>query len=63
MREVDGGVFLNEPSIGRITESLRRIFNEGVAKECGAVLTRGIVTKKDTGEMVWTSAPEARNGA
>lgn len=31
MRQVDGGTFLNEPSIGRIAETLRQILNEGVA--------------------------------
>jgi len=57
MREVDGGVFVNEPNIGRIVETLRQIFNEGKAKECGAVLTGATVARKDTGEMV---APQAR---
>lgn len=58
MREVDGGVFLNEPNVGRITEALRRIFNDGVAKECGATLTGVRVVRKDTGEVVYTSKAE-----
>lgn len=48
MREVDGGTFLNEPNIGHIVETLRQIFNEGKAKECGAVLTGATVV--DVGE-------------
>ena len=46
MREVEGGVFVNEPNIGRIVEALRQIFNEGKAKECGAVLTGATVARK-----------------
>lgn len=56
MREVDGGVFVNEPNIGLIAETLRRIYNEGVAKECGAVVTGVTVVRRDTGETVWTQA-------
>ena len=52
MREVDGGVFVNEPSIVRIMEALQRIYNEGVAKECGATLTGVTAIRKDTGETV-----------
>ena len=54
MREVNGGVFLNEPNIGLIAETLRRIYNEGVAKECGVVLTGVTVVHRDTGETVWS---------
>lgn len=50
MREVEGGVFLNEPNIGRIAEALRSIFNEGIARECGAVLTGAAPTKRKPGE-------------
>lgn len=63
MREVDGGVFLNEPNIGRIAEALRRAFNEGIAKECGAVLTGVTVPRKDTGEVVYPPAPKAQASA
>ncbi len=60
MREVDGGVFLNEPNIGLIAETLRRIYNEGVAKECGVTLTGVTVVRRDTGETVWSqSRPSA----
>lgn len=52
MREVDGGVFVNEPSIVRIMEALWRVYNEGVAKECGATLTGVTAIRKDTGETV-----------
>ena len=54
MREVEGGVFLNEPSIGRIMEALRNIYNEGIAKECGVTLTAVTAVHKDTGETVRT---------
>ena len=60
MREVDGGVFVNEPSIDRIVETLRQIFNEGKAKECGVTLTGTIVERRDTGEAVW---PRAQSSA
>lgn len=63
MREVEGGVFLNEPNIGRITEALRSIFNEGIAKECGTVLTGATVARKGSGEVVSPLAPEARETA
>lgn len=56
MREVEGGVFVNEPNIGLIAEALRRAFNEGVAKECGAALTGVTVVRKDTGETVYARA-------
>ena len=59
MREVEGGVFVNEPNIGRIAETLRQIFNEGNAKECDAVLTGATVARKGTGEVVSPLAPEA----
>ena len=52
MRKVEGGVFLNEPNIRLIAETLRRIFNESVAKECGVKLTKVTVVRKDTGEIV-----------
>lgn len=52
MRQVDGGVFVNEPNIGRIMEALRSIYNEGVAKECGVTLTGVTAVRKDTGETV-----------
>ncbi len=52
MREVNGGVFLNEPNIGLIAETLRRIYNEGVAKECGVTLTGVTVVRRDTGETL-----------
>ena len=63
MRQVDGGTFLNEPNIGRIVETLRQIFNEGKAKECGAVLAGATVARKDAGEMVSPLAPEVRETA
>lgn len=63
MREVEGGVFLNKPNIGRIAETLRQILNEGVAKECGATLTGVTVVRKDTGKTVWSSAPGVRESA
>lgn len=52
MRKVEGGVFVNEPSIVRIMESLRSIYNEGIAKECGVTLTGVTAMRKDTGEAV-----------
>jgi len=52
MREVEGGVFLNEPNICLIAETLRRLFDESIAKECGAELRGVTVTRKDTGEIV-----------
>ena len=52
MREVEGGVFLNEPNICLIAETLRRLFNESITKECGAELTKVTVGRKDTGEAV-----------
>ncbi len=52
MREVDGGVFLNEPNIWLIAETLRKLLNESVAKECGVKLTKVTVVRKDTGEIV-----------
>ncbi len=60
MREVNGGVFVNEPNIGLIAETLRRIYNEGIAKECGATLTGVTVVRRDTGETVW---PQSRSSA
>ena len=60
MREVEGGVFLNEPNISRILEALRNIYNEGIAKECGVTLTGTIVERRDTGEAVW---PRAQSSA
>lgn len=65
MREVEGGVFVNEPNIGRIAEALRCIFNEGVAKECGAVLTGASPAKSKPGESHFslTAASEARESA
>lgn len=45
-------MFLNEPNIWLIAETLRRIFNESVAKECGVELTKVTVVRKDTGEIV-----------
>ena len=44
MRQVEGGVFLNEPNIWLIAES--------VAKDCGVELTKVTVVRKDTGEAV-----------
>lgn len=55
MREVNGGVFLNEPNISRIAEALRNIYNEGIAKECGATLTGVTAVRKDTGETIRTT--------
>lgn len=65
MREVDGGTFLNEPNIGRIAEALRRIFNEGVAKECGTVLTGVTPAKRKPGDPHFslTVASAARESA
>lgn len=60
MREVNGGVFVNEPNIGLIAETLRRIYNEGVAKECGVTLTGVTVVRRDTSETVWS---QSRPGA
>ena len=56
MRQVDGGVFLNEPNIGLIAEALRSIFNEGIAKECGVTLPGVKVVHKNTREAVWPLA-------
>lgn len=56
MREVEGGVFVNEPSIERILEAWRRVRNEGEAKECGAILTGVTAVRKDTGETVQAPA-------
>jgi len=56
MRKVEGGVFVNEPSIVRIMESLRSIYNEGIAKECGVTLTGVTAMRKDTGEAVQVPA-------
>lgn len=56
MREVEGGVFLNEPSIGRILEAWLRVRNEGEIKECGVTLTAVTAVHKDTGETVRTPA-------
>lgn len=56
MREVEGGMFLNEPNIGRILEAWLRVRNEGEAKECGVILTKVTAVRKDTGETV--QAPE-----
>lgn len=50
MRQVDGGVFLNEPNIGRIAEALQRCYYDDKAKECGAVLTRVTPVKRKPGE-------------
>lgn len=65
MRQVDGGTFLNEPNIGRIAEVLRCIFNEGVAKECGTVLTGATPVKRKPGEPHFslTVASETRESA
>lgn len=52
MREVEGGVFLNEPNIWLIAETMRKIFNESMARECGVKLTKVTVVRKDTGEAV-----------
>lgn len=63
MREVEGGVFLNEPSIGCIAKALRQTFNEGKAKECGITLTGVTAARKDGGEMISLLAPEAWESA
>lgn len=60
MREVDGGVFMNEPNAGLIAEAMRRFHNESVAKECGAIVTGVTVVRRDTGEVVW---PRAQSSA
>lgn len=52
MRQVEGGVFLNEPNVWLIAETLRKLLNESVAKECGVELTKVTVVRKDTGEAV-----------
>lgn len=52
MRQVNGGVFLNEPNIWLIAETMRKLLNESVAKECGVELTKVTVVRKDTGEVV-----------
>ncbi len=63
MREVDGGVFVNEPNIGRVVETLWQIFNEGIAKECNLTVTGATIARKGTGEMVSPLAPETRETA
>ena len=63
MREVDGGVFLNEPNIGRIAEALRRAFNEGIAKECGVTLTGVTAVRKNTGKVAYPPVPQAQASA
>lgn len=63
MREVEGGVFLNEPNIGRIEAALRQFFNEGIAKECNLTVTGATVARKGSGEVVSPLAPEARETA
>ena len=63
MRQVDGGTFLNEPNIARIVETLRQIFNEGIAKECSLTVTGATIARKGTGEMASPLAPEARETA
>ena len=52
MRQVEGGVFLNEPNIWLIAETQRKLLNESVAKDCGVELTKVTVVRKDTGEAV-----------
>ena len=59
MRQVEGGVFLNEPNIWLIAETLRKLLNESVAKDCGVELTKVTVVLKDTGEAV---SPGKRKG-
>ena len=61
MRQVDGGVFLNEPNIGLIAEALRSIFNEGIAKECGVTLTGVKVVHKNTREPRNATKPGSKS--
>ena len=63
MREIEGGTFLNALNIERVAETLRQIFNEGAAKECGVTLTGVTAARKDSGEMISPLAPEARESA
>ena len=63
MRQVDGGVFLNEPNIWLIAETMRKLLNESIAKECGVELTKVTVVRKDTGEVVQSGrrkSPDAK---
>lgn len=60
MRQVDGGVFLNEPNVWLIEETIRKLFNESVAKECRTELEKVTVIHKDTGEIV---PPGRRKGS
>jgi len=61
MREVDGGVFLNEPNFWLIAETMRKLFNESIAKDCGVNLTKVTVVRRDTGEVVPSGRRAARD--
>ncbi len=61
MREVDGGVFLNEPNFWLIEETMRNLLNESIAKDCGVNLTKVTVVRKDTGEAVPSGRRAARD--
>ena len=61
MRQVDGGVFLNEPNIWLIEETMRKLFNESIAKDCGVNLTKVTVVRKGTGEIVPPGRRPARD--
>jgi len=60
MREVDGGVFLNEPNFWLIEETMRKLFNDSGAKDFGVTLTKVTVVRNDTGEAVPSGRRAAR---